>query len=138
MTQVASDGKVPDDRSAGELVTQLTEQVSRLVRDELKLAQLELQQKGRRAGTGIGLFGGAAVIAMYGVGALVACAVLLLALVLPAWAAALIVAVLLFVLVGVLALVGRSQVLRATPPLPEEAIASVRQDVATVREKAHR
>lgn len=118
--------------STAELVQRATEQVSRLVRDELALARVELTQKGKHAGIGIGLFGGGGVMALYGAGALVATVILLLALVLPAWLAALIVAVALFLLAGVLALIGKSQVSRAVPPLPEATVRSVRADVDTV------
>ena len=115
-----------------ELVQRATEQVSRLVRDELTLARAELTEKGKHAGIGIGLFGGGGALALYGLGALVAAAILLLDLVLPAWAAALIVAVVLFAVAGVLALVGKKQVSQAVPPMPEAAVRSVRADVDTV------
>ncbi|WP_328348557.1 phage holin family protein [Micromonospora sp. NBC_00421] len=118
--------------STAELVQRATEQVSRLVRDELALARAELTQKGKHAGIGIGLFGGGGALALYGLGALVAAAILLLALVLPAWAAALIVAVVLFLIAGVLALVGKKQVSQAVPPMPEATVRSVRADVDTV------
>jgi uncharacterized membrane protein YqjE len=126
------------DRPTGELVQQMSELVSRLVREEIGLAQAELKQKGKRAGVGAGLFGGGTVLALYGVGALVAALVLLLAEALAPWVAALIVAVVLLVIAGVLALVARSQVRKATPPVPEQAIKSVKQDVDTVKERAHR
>ncbi|KAB1136597.1 phage holin family protein [Micromonospora sp. DT46] len=118
--------------STAELVQRATEQVSRLVRDELALARAELTQKGKHAGIGIGLFGGGGALALYGLGALVATAILLLDLVLPAWAAALIVAVVLFAMAGVLALVGKKQVSQAVPPVPQAAVRSVRADVDTV------
>ncbi|SCG64873.1 phage holin family protein [Micromonospora halophytica] len=118
--------------STAELVQRATEQVSRLVRDELALARAELTQKGKHAGIGIGLFGGGGALALYGLGALVATAILLLDLVLPAWAAALIVAVVLFLLAGIFALVGKKQVSRAVPPVPESTVRSVRADVDVV------
>jgi uncharacterized membrane protein YqjE len=118
--------------STAELVQRATEQVSRLVRDELALARAELTQKGKHAGIGIGLFGGGGALALYGLGALVATAILLLDLVLPAWAAALIVAVVLFAMAGILALVGKKQVSQAVPPVPAAAVRSVRADVDTV------
>ncbi|MEH0936560.1 phage holin family protein [Micromonospora psammae] len=118
--------------STAELVQRATEQVSRLVRDELALARAELTQKGKHAGIGIGLFGGGGALALYGLGALVATAILLLDLVLPAWAAALIVAVALFLVAGVLALVGKKQVSQAVPPVPQATVRSVRADVDTV------
>ncbi|MFF3856196.1 phage holin family protein [Micromonospora sp. NPDC002575] len=118
--------------STAELVQRATEQVSRLVRDELALARAELTQKGKHAGVGIGLFGGGGALALYGLGALIAAAILLLALVVPAWSAALIVAVALFLLAGILALVGKKQVGQAVPPVPAAAVRSVRADVDTV------
>jgi uncharacterized membrane protein YqjE len=120
------------DRSTAELVKLAAEQISRLVRDELKLAQAELAEKGKHAGLGIGMFGGAGVIAMYGVAGLLATAVLALALVMPAWLAALLVSVVLFAVGGVLAIVGRGQVKQAVPPVPTDAVANVKADIDTV------
>ncbi|MFI0794645.1 MULTISPECIES: phage holin family protein [Micromonospora] len=118
--------------STAELVQRATEQVSRLVRDELALARAELTQKGKHAGIGIGLFGGGGALALYGLGALVAAVILLLALVMPAWLGALIVAVALFLLAGILALIGKKQVSQAVPPVPAATVRSVRADVDTV------
>ena len=134
MADVASrsTSRTGSEPSTAELVQRATEQISRLVRDELALARVELTQKGKHAGIGIGLFGGGGVMALYGTGALVATVILLLALVMPAWLAALIVAVALFVLAGILALVGKKQVSRAVPPVPEATVRSVRADVDTV------
>jgi nitrate/nitrite transporter NarK len=117
----------------GDLVRQLSEQVSTLVRDELALARLELVEKGKRAGIGVGLFGGAGMFAWYGFGALIATAILALALAMPAWLAALIVAVVLFAVAGVLALLGKKEVSQATPPMPTEAVASTKADVQTIK-----
>lgn len=116
-----------------QLVSQLSEQMSTLVRDELTLARLEMTEKGKRAGTGAGLLGGAGVIALYGVGALFVTAGALLALVLPVWAAALIVTVALFVVAGVAGLIGKNQVKKALPPEPKDAMESGRRDVETVK-----
>jgi hypothetical protein len=124
--------------STAELVSRLTSQVSQLIRDELRLAQLELAEKGKKAGRGAGMFGGAGVVALYGGGALIAAGIAALALVLPVWAAALIVAVALFGIAGVLALSGRRQVRQAAPPLPAEAVGEVKRDIETVKERAHR
>ena len=124
--------------STGELVSQLSEQTSRLVRDELQLALAELKQKGKQAGIGAGLTGAAGLIALYGLGALLVAVIAALALVLPVWAAALIVGAALLVLAGLLALAGMRQVKRATPPMPEQAIASTKRDVETVKESAKR
>ena len=121
------------DPSLSQLVSQLTDQTSRLLRDELRLAQLELATKGKKAGIGAGLFGGAGLLSVYGFGCLVAAAVFALALVLPGWAAALIVAGSLFLIAAVAALVGARQVKKAVPPVPQEALASVKLDVAALK-----
>jgi uncharacterized membrane protein YqjE len=127
-----------NEQPVGELLQQLSAQTATLVRQELKLAQLELQQKGKRAGLGAGMFGGAGVVALYGVGALIAAIILLLATALDAWLAALIVAVVLLAVGGVLALTGKKQVEKATPPVPEQALDSVQRDVEVVKESAQR
>jgi len=131
----------PADASTAELVRLAAEQISRLVRDELALARAEMTVKARRFGTGAGLFGAAGAAALYGVGALIATLILLLALVLPAWAAALIVAGALFAIAGVMALVGRGELRRAAPATPEQTLDSVKADVQTVtdavRKKGH-
>ncbi|WP_410625405.1 phage holin family protein [Amycolatopsis sp. cmx-8-4] len=125
------------ERSVGELVSDLSDEVKRLVRDEIRLGVFELQHKGRKMGFGAGLFGAAGLLALFGVGALVATAILALALVVPGWLAALIVAVALFLIAGVAALVGKKEVTQAVPPVPEEAIAGVREDVDTVKQGVH-
>ncbi|MGR7028062.1 phage holin family protein [Geodermatophilus sp. URMC 62] len=127
-----------EDASTGQLISQLTEQVSRLVRDEARLAQAEMTQKAKRLGVGAGLFGGAGLVGFLGLCVLITTFVLLLDLVLPAWLAALVVAVVLFAVAGVLALVGRKDVQQGTPPVPSEAIASTKADIATVKESARR
>jgi uncharacterized membrane protein YqjE len=119
--------------STGELVTRLSEQVSTLVRDELALARAELTEKGKRAGTGAGLLGGGGVLALYGVGGLIATAVLALDLVWPAWLATLVVTLVVFAVAGVLALRGRTEVKRATPPVPQRAKENLQADVDAVR-----
>ena len=126
------------DQPVGELVKQLSEQMSTLVRRELQLAQLELQEKGKRAGIGAGLFGGAGAIALYGLGVLVAAAVLVLATAVEAWLAALIVGVVLLAIAGLAGLMGKKQVDQAVPPAPEQAIQSTKRDVSEVKERAAR
>jgi putative superfamily III holin-X len=123
--------------STGELVSQLSAQVSQLVRDELQLALAELKQKGKRAGIGAGLGGAAGVLSLYGLGALVVTVIAALALVLPVWASALIVGVVLIAVGGVLALVAKKRIQAGTPPVPEQAIASTKRDVETVKAAAH-
>jgi hypothetical protein len=122
-----------EDPTLGALVNDMTQQMSTLVRDEMRLAQAEMTQKGKAAGLGIGLFGGAGVVALYGVGALVATLILALSLAITPWLAALVVTVVLFAVAAVLALVGKKNVSKATPAMPEEAIAGLKEDVATVK-----
>ena len=135
-----ADSPPPDPSTAttGELVGQLSDQVGRLVRDEVRLAQAEVTQKAKRLGIGAGLFGGAGVVAVLGLGALVTAAILGLANVLPGWLAAILVAVVLFAVAGLLALLGKKDIGQATPPLPTETIASVQADVAAVKEAVAR
>ncbi|MCP9946265.1 phage holin family protein [Streptomyces somaliensis] len=124
--------------SVGELVKRASEQLSDLVRAELRTARAELAQKGRHAGIGGGLIGGATVLAHVGLMALAGTCMALLALVLEVWAAALIVTAVLFLAAAVLALAGRAQVRRAAPPLPERAIDGVRSDLDEIKERVHR
>ena len=125
-------------RSTGELLQQLSEQTATLVRQELRLAQAELQDKGKRAGIGAGMFGGAGLVALYGVGALVAAAILLIATAVEPWIAAASVGAALLLVAGALALAGKKQVDQATPPLPEQALDSVQRDVDEVKGAASR
>ena len=131
----------PDDPAQlpiGELINRATEQVSRLVREEMQLARLEMQEKLKHAGIGVGMFGAAGIVALFGVGALVATAILALATAVAAWLAGLIVAVVLLGLAGVMALAGKKQVAEGTPPVPEEAIESVHEDIEEIKARAHR
>ena len=119
-----------------DLVKQLSEQSSRLARQEVELAKAELATKGKRAGIGAGMFGGAGVVGLYAVGALVAAAILALSTAMTAWLAALIVCVVLAAIAGVLALQGKTKVQQATPPVPEEATESVKEDVQWTKSRA--
>ncbi|AEV87447.1 membrane protein [Actinoplanes sp. SE50] len=121
------------EQSTAELVQRASEQLSRLVKDELTLAKAELAEKGRHAGIGVGLFSGAGVFAMYGVGALIATAIIALDLVWPLWLASLVVTVAIFLVAGVLALIGRSQFRRVAPAEPVAAIEGLKADVDEVR-----
>jgi hypothetical protein len=125
-----------DERPVGELLRELSEQTSTLVHQELELAKLELAQKGKRAGIGAGMFGGAGLVGLYAVGALTAAIVMVLATAMAGWLAALIVAVAYGLLAGGLALAGRSQVQQATPPVPQQATESVKEDVQWAKAKA--
>jgi uncharacterized membrane protein YqjE len=125
------------DPTLGRLVHDLSEQTSALVRSEVELAKAELAAKGKSAGIGAGLFGGAGMLAFFGVAVLVATAILALDLVLPAWAAALIVAVVLLAAAGVAALLGKNKVGEATPAAPERTRDNVKQDVDTLKGGHH-
>lgn len=126
----------PSDEPIGAVVHRLSEQIPELVRSEMRLAQAELAQKGKHAGVGVGLFGGAGVLALYGVGGLLVTAAVALDLVMPLWLAALIVSVVVLAVAGIAALMGKKQVAAATPAAPQRAVAGVKQDVEAV--KGHR
>jgi uncharacterized membrane protein YqjE len=113
----------------GDLFKQLSEELSTLVRQELRLAQAELTEKGKRAGLGAGLFGGAGVLGLLALGALSACLIAALAEAMHVWLAALIVTVVYAAVAGALALRGRERVQQATPPVPEQTVETVKEDV---------
>jgi hypothetical protein len=117
------------ERSLPELLKQLSEETSRLVHQELELAKAELTQKAKQAGMGAGLFGAAGVVGLLALAALTACFILALNAVMPAWLAALLVAVVYGAVAAVLALRGKAKVKQATPPLPEQTIETVKEDV---------
>ncbi|MET9257054.1 phage holin family protein [Streptomyces sp. NPDC048182] len=127
-----------EQHSVGELVSQATEQLSQLVRQEMALAKAEMAEKGKRFGRGGGMLGAAGAVGYVGLIALAGTGAAALSLVLPVWAAALIVTAVLFVIAGVLAMMGRSQLKQATPATPEQAIDSVKADVDEIKGRAHR
>ena len=122
--------------SISDLMRQLTEQTTRLAQKEIELAKVEMSAKGKRLGIGAGAFGGAGLVAVLGPGAVVAAAILLLATAVTAWLAALIVAVVLFAIAGVLALLGKRKVDEATPPVPEATLETVKEDVELTKQRA--
>ena len=124
------------DRPIAELMKELSDQTTTLVRKEIELAKRELAEKGNRAAAGAGMFGGAGLFGFFAFGALTAAAVLGLATVLPAWLAGLIVAVVYGAIAGVLALRGKTQIKQATPPLPEQAVDSTKEDLEWVKTRA--
>ncbi len=129
----------PDqEHSTGELVKMVSEQLSVLVRDELKLAQLEMTGKGKQAAVGAGMFGASGLVAVYAVGCLLACAIIAISGVVAAWLAALIVGAALLAAAAGAALIGKRRLQRATPPVPEETMASVKADVEEIKERTHR
>ncbi len=121
------------DKPTAELVKDISDQATRLVRAEIELAKAELAVKGKQAGIGAGMFGGAGLFAVFGFGALTAAAIAALATAVDTWLAALIVAGVYFAVAGVAALLGKGRVQQATPPLPERAIDSTKQDIETTK-----
>jgi uncharacterized membrane protein YqjE len=132
-SQVPGDTEDLRDRSLGELLKQLSQETTQLVHQELELAKAELQQKGKQAGMGAGLFGGAGAIGLAALGALTACFILALDAVMPAWLAALTVAVVYGIIAFVLFKQGQARIKRATPPVPEQTIETVKEDVEWAR-----
>jgi hypothetical protein len=124
------------DRPVGELVQELSEQTTTLVRKEIELAKAELTAKGKQAGAGAGMFGAAGMLGLFALGALTAALIVLLATAIAPWLAALIVAVVYGAIAGVLALQGKSKVQAAGPPVPAQAIDSAKEDVAWVKTRA--
>jgi uncharacterized membrane protein YqjE len=123
------------EQTTAELVKQVTEQVSTLVRGELKLAQLEMGGKAKQAGKGAGMMGAGGLVALYGAACLIACVIIAISYSLPPWLSALIVGAALLIVAGVLAALGRSHMKRATPPMPTETVDSVKADVAEIKER---
>lgn len=134
--RMSAESKAGADASIGELMGQLSAQTSRLVRDEMRLAQKELQQSVKHAGIGAGLISAAGLLAVLGLMTLIAAGVAALALVLPVWAAAVIVAVVLFIAAGIAALFSRKQAAEIGPP-PKESVESVKADIKEVKEARH-
>ena len=131
-------GPSTHDASASELVKQLSEQTSRLVKQEMELAKAELSEKGKQAGIGAGLLGGGGVFALYALGALTAAMIAALSLAMETWLAALIVTVVWAAVAGVMALLGKSRVQKSTPPIPEQSVESVKEDVQWTKTSAQR
>ena len=131
-----SDGTDLRDRPIGDLLKQLSEETTTLVRQELDLAKAEVAEKGKKAGTGAGMFGGAGVAALLGLGALTAALIAALDLAMATWLAALIVGLIWLAVAGVLALQGKNKVQEATPPVPEQATESVKEDVEWAKTRA--
>lgn len=121
----------------GALVHDLTQQVPELIRSELRLAQAEMAEKGKRAGIGIGAFSAAGLLAFFGLAAVITAAIAALALVLPTWAAALIVAAVLFAAAAAAGLFGKNKVAQATPAKPEKAMQGLKEDIETVKGGHH-
>jgi uncharacterized membrane protein YqjE len=128
----------PVDTPVSELVKQLTEQTKALVRQEMRLAQVELKEKGKKVGIGAGMFGAGGLVAFFGAATLITAIVLALSTALAAWLAALIVALVLLAVAGGAALTGKKKIQQATPPVPEQAVETVKEDVEHVKERARK
>ena len=124
------------ERSIGELFTKLSNETSTLIRQEMELARAELTEKGKEAGKGAGLFGGAGAVGLLGAGAITAGVILLLDLVIAAWLAAILVGLVYVAVAAVLALQGRDRIQRATPPVPEQTVDTVKEDVEWAKTRA--
>jgi len=127
------DDEVRDDRPLADLVRDLSQQGATLVRQEIELARSELAAKARQGMRGAALLGGAGVLALAGVGAVVACLVLALALAVPGWAAALAVAVLAAAGAGLLVAAGVRRLREAVPPVPERTVETMKDNVEWLR-----
>ncbi len=130
------ESQASQDPSLADLARQLSNQTTELVRHEVELAKAELRVKGKRAGVGAGMFGGAGALGLYALGALTAAIIAGIAEALPVWASALIVAALYGAVAGILALRGKKKVQQATPPLPEQTVQSVKEDVRYTKQRA--
>src|SRR5262245_56964078 len=126
-----------EDASLGQLTGELSQQVSRLVRDEIRLAQVEMKDKGKRFGRGAGLMGAGGLIALFGVGCLVAAAVLGLDLAWPTWLSAIVIGAILLIIAAIVGATGRKQMREGTPPMPREAMESTKEDIEAL-EGGHR
>jgi hypothetical protein len=133
---MSTEAKPASDASIGELMGQLSSQLSRLVRDEMQLAQKEIEQSAKHAGIGAGLFGAAGILAFLGLASLIASGVAAVALALPVWAAALIVGAALFAAAGAAALLSKRQAGDVAPAAPL-TVANVKKDVQKVKDARH-
>ncbi|MBD3945905.1 phage holin family protein [Nocardioides ganghwensis] len=127
----------PESQTLGALIHQLSQQIPELIRSEMRLAQAEVAQKGKRAGVGLGMFSVAGLLAFFALAALVTTAILGLANVVDAWLAALIVAIVLLAAAAVAGLVGKNKVAEAAPAAPDRAIQGLKEDIATVKGDHH-
>jgi hypothetical protein len=136
MADNTTNGNDLRERPIGDLLKQLSEETTTLVRQELELAKAEVSEKGKKAGMGAGMFGGAGASALLGLGAITAAAIAALDTAMPTWLAALIVGVVWLAIAGVLALQGKNKVQEATPPVPEQTTESVKEDVQWAKTRA--
>lgn len=124
------------DRPTGELLRDLSDHTTTLVKQEMELAKAELQEKGKQAGLGAGMFGGAGLFGLGAFAAVTACLIAALDQVMEIWLAALVVAVAYAVIAAVLAMTGKQKVKQAVPPVPEQAKDSVKEDMEWAKTQA--
>jgi uncharacterized membrane protein YqjE len=124
------------ERPTGDLLKELSDQTTTLVKQEIELAKAELEEKGKKAGLGAGMFGGAGLFGVFALAALTTCIIAVLESPLSLWLAALVVAVVYAAVAGVLALQGRNKVKEAGPPVPEQTTESVKEDVQWAKTRA--
>lgn len=136
MTHVNGSQAEMRDKPTGELLKQLSEQTSTLVRQEIELAKAELRERGKATGVGAGILGGAAVAALLALGALTACLIMLLSKAMDGWVAALIVTAAYAAVATALAAVGRDRIREGMPPAPEQTVESVKEDVRWAKSRA--
>lgn len=132
----SGNGRTADQKSTAQLAGDLARQMTSLVHDEIQLAKTEMAEKGKRAGLGAGMFGAAGLLGLFALGCLTATAIAAIALVISVWLAALLVGVAYLLMAGIVALVGRKQLVRATPPVPTEALESAKEDVEWLKMRA--
>ena len=132
----ATDQNELRERSTGDLLKELSDHTTTLVKQEIDLAKAELSEKGKKAGKGAGMFGGAGLFGVFAFAALTTCIIAVLESPLSLWLAALIVAVVYAAVAGVLALQGRNKIQEAVPPVPEQAIESSKEDVEWAKTRA--
>ncbi len=132
-TAVAATSDDPTDKTLAELLSDLSQELASLMHQELDLAKAEVTAKGKRMGVGAGLVVGAGVVAFLGLGAVVACVIAALSEALAVWLAALLVGVVLLAVAGVLGVLGKTDIQRASPPVPQEAVESTKEDVAWLK-----
>jgi len=124
------------DRGVGELIKELSGQVSALARQEVELAKTELTEKGRKGAVGAGMIGGAALIGLVALGSLTAFLILVLALALPDWVAALIVTLLWAAVAGVLATQGLEKLRAMGKPVPQMTVETVKEDMQWLKNRS--
>lgn len=133
---MAADQNELRERPTADLLKELSDHTTTLVKQEIDLAKAELSEKGKKAGLGAGMFGGAGLFGVFAFAALTTCIIAALESPLNLWLAALIVAVVYAVVAGVLALQGRNKVKEAGPPVPEQTTESVKEDVQWAKTRA--